>query len=138
MEIQSSAGNHMYKLPDKGERKFLPLKSGPAANKIKNNDIEARKAKLRKAAQGFEEIFARQLLKSMRTSLTSGGMFGNGSIGEIYSDMMDNAMAEQISVRSGLGLADIIYKHMVKSIESDSNPGNTENNINYVKDRAGK
>ena len=138
MEIQSSAGNRMHKLPDNGEKKFLPFKSGPAAKNIKNDDIDARKAKLRKAAQGFEAIFARQLLKSMRTGLTNGGMFGSGSVGEIYSDMMDNAIAEQISEHSGLGLADTIYRQMVKSIETGSNSDNNENNVNNVKDGTGK
>ncbi len=137
MEIQSSADN-LSKLPDRGEKKFLPLKPDINAENIKNDDLEARKAKLRKAAQGFEAIFARQLLKNMRSSLSGDGMFGAGSIGEIYSDMMDNAIGEQISKRGSLGLADVIYRQMIKSIDPEGNTGNTKNNINYVKDRAGK
>jgi len=137
MEFQSSVHNRVNTVPDYGERKFLPIESGPGKTTI-NNNIEARKAKLREAAKGFEAIFARQLLKSMRSALTDSGMFGSGTTGEIYSDMMDNAIAEQISLRSALGLADIIYKQMVKNIESESNSGNSENTVNDVKDGTGK
>ena len=138
MEIQSSVHNRINRVSDYGERKFLPIESGPGKTTINNNNIEARKAKLREAAKGFEAIFARQLLSSMRSALTDGGMFGSGTTGEIYNDMMDNAIAEQISLRSALGLADIIYKQMVKNIESESNSGNSENTLNDVKDGTGK
>lgn len=53
-------------------------------------------------------------------------MFGEGATGEIFSDMMDNAIAEKIAERGELGLADAIYKQTVKSIEhQDSSVTNT-------------
>jgi len=120
----TNAQKNFYKLTNNGEKQSLPLEFGDIPRQLnklsslsKNVDIEARKAKLRKAAEGFEAIFIRQILKSMRSTLTSGGMFGNGSVGEIYSDIMDNAISEKIAERGDMGLADIIYKQMVKSIE---------------------
>ncbi len=114
-------------MPNSREKRFYPLKTDSAMKPVKkpfssreNNDIETRKARLLEAAQDFEAIFVRQLLKTMRSTLTTGGMFGSGSIGEIYSDIMDNAVAEKIAERSGLGLAESIYKQMIKSIESDN------------------
>lgn len=138
MEILSSNSNQLYKLPDNREKKFLPLKPADTSKKIDKNDIDARKARLRKAAEGFEAIFARQILRCMRNSFTNGGMFGTGSVGEIYSDILDNAIAEQMSVRSALGLADTIYKQMVKSIEADSDSNKTENTEIIIKDRVKK
>ncbi|MFC1561264.1 rod-binding protein [Candidatus Latescibacterota bacterium] len=127
------------------EKQSIPLDFGDIPRQLNklsslrgNYDIEARKAKLRKAAEGFEAIFVRQMLKSMRSTLTSGGMFGSGSVGEIYSDMMDNAISEKIAERGDMGLADIIYKQMVKSIESENEPCIVKNNENIIKGRIEK
>ena len=83
-----------------------------------DDTVDVRKEKLRKVAVEFEEIFARILLKGMRTSLTNSEMFGKGVAGEIYGDMMDDAIAERMASRSALGLADVMYIQLVKSIEA--------------------
>jgi Rod binding domain-containing protein len=75
--------------------------------------VKARKVKLRKAAEGFEAIFIRHILRIMRSSIQDGGMFGKGAAGEIYGDMMDNILAENMSKRSALGLADMLYRQKV-------------------------
>ena len=138
-----NAQNTMYKLPDNGEREFLPFRSGTSTTtfiKIKNDidfsSVEERK--LRKAAESFEAIFIRQMLRSMRSTLLNGGMFGSGATGEIYSDIMDNAIAEKMAERSELGLADLIYKRMVKNIDTDNTSSGVENRFNPVKGEASK
>ena len=147
MRILSStnAQKNFYKLTNNGEKQSLPLEFGDIPRQLNklsslrgNDNIEARKAKLRKAAEGFEAIFIRQILKSMRSTLTSGGMFGSGSVGEIYSDIMDNAISEKIAERGDMGLADIIYKQMVKSIESEYKSYTDKNYENIIKDRTKK
>jgi len=136
---------NFYKLRNNGEKQSLPLEFGDIPGQLNklsslrgNDDIVARKAKLRKVAGDFEAIFIRQMLKSMRLTLTNGGMFGSGSVGEIYSDMMDNAISEKIAERGDMGLADIIYKQMVKSIESENEPRIVKNNENIIKGRTEK
>ena len=133
--------NQMYEITAAGQKNLVlknesaPGRAAKAGSVKKNDDIEARKARLREAAEGFEAIFARQILKTMRSSLSDGGMFGSGSTGEIYSDMMDNAVAEKIAKRGELGLADAIYKQMVKSIVPDTisvSPGKIENSIKDI------
>ena len=110
----------MVKLQNR-QRSFLPLKSGEEVLQVKRTGsedlIEARKMKLRKAARGFEAIFIRQLLSIMRSTISEGGMFGKGAVGEIYGDMMDNALAETLSERSVLGLSDSLYRQLVGNIE---------------------
>jgi|GEM_PF-5129299 peptidoglycan hydrolase FlgJ len=88
-----------------------------ASHILEKSDIDARKAKLLKSAKDFEGILVKEILKSMRSTLTDGGMFGTGSAGEIYSDMMDDAVANKIAGRGEMGLAQIIYKQMVESID---------------------
>ena len=135
MEILSENGVRVSNLPNNGRNKLFSPGYGSIPKKItENDDIETRKAKLRKAAEGFEAIFARQILKSMRSTLTDGGMFGSGSAGEIYSHIMDEAVAEAIAKRGDLGLADLIYNQMVKSIEYNDKSHIDENHKNIIKD----
>ena len=65
----------------------------------------------------------REILKNMRSTLMDGGMFGQGNIGEMYSSMMDEALAEKIAAGGTLGLADVIYRQVVSSIETAESPG---------------
>ena len=53
----------------------------------------------------------------MRSTMSEGGMFGNGISGEVYADIVDNAVADIMSKRSALGIADDLYNSMVKSID---------------------
>ncbi len=90
---------------------------------------EIHDARLKKAAEDFEAIFIRQFMKSMRTSMLSEGMFGDGSTGEIYADMMDAAVAEQLSTRGALGISDVIYRQLIKNTGSEINTSETAQEI---------
>jgi flagellar protein FlgJ len=83
-------------------------------------DIETRKAELRKAAQGFEAIFIRQLLKTMRSSVPGGGMYGGGVSGDIYADTVENALAESMAKQGRFGIADILCREMTKRLELEA------------------
>lgn len=115
-------------------RAFLPLEhDGESYLEIDGTSSvdkeKSRNAKLLKAAQGFEAIFVRQLMKTMRTSLPGEGIFGKGSAGEIYGDMMDNAVAEVISKRGSLGIADVIYRQLVHEDELRTEKNPQENTV---------
>ncbi len=131
MEIQLIKDIQIYSLLND---KLLIDRSNIPEKTVAKDDIEVRKNKLRKAANDFEAIFARQILKSMRSTLEDGGMFGSGSIGEIYSDMMDNAISEIIAKRGELGLANSIYKQMIKYIEPDIETNAVGSYKNIIKD----
>jgi len=102
---------------------FFPLRRKYSLSEPQNSENkkdEARDAELRKAAEGFEAIFIRQFLKSLRATLPGGGLFGTGAEGEIYADMMDNAIAETASKRGAFGIADIIYRQLVRDVPSET------------------
>ena len=80
----------------------IPLKGG--------SDNAVRDAKLDKAARGFEAIFLRQLFRAMRTTVPGAGPYGNGSAGEIYSDMIENGLSESMSEQGRLGIARMLQK----------------------------
>jgi len=110
---------------------FFPLHKEPEPFRLENDkttfslgktsqtsDIDAKKAKLRKAAEGFEAIFIRMLFSTMRTTMSEGSMFGSGTSGEIYGDIIDSAVADVLADKSALGLADMLYRSMEKSIDT--------------------
>lgn len=78
----------------------IPLKGG--------TDDTVRDAKLREAARGFEAIFLRQLLRTMRTTIPGAGPYGNGAAGDIYGDMIENGLAETMSERGNIGVARLL------------------------------
>ena len=82
------------------------------------SNVDAKKAKLRKAAEGFEAIFVRKLLSTMRTTMSENSMFGAGISGEIYGDIIDSAVADTMAEKNVLGFADMLYRSMVKSVET--------------------
>ena len=98
--------------------KMTPLNS--------QKDVETIKKEMHKAAEGFEAIFTRQLLKTMRSTLMEKSMFGEGPSGDIYGDIMDSAIADKMAARGDLGLADMLYGNMVRKLELEMNGKNTE------------
>ncbi len=69
------------------------------------------KARLAKAAHDFESMLTSMMLKSM--TKTTGGMFGEESFGGDYFDtIFETKLAEYISDKKSLGLADMIYKNV--------------------------
>ncbi len=74
---------------------------------------EAQKAKIANAAKEFESLLTEMMLKSMNK--TSGGMFGSGSDesgfgGDYFSMIFESQMADMISKKKSLGIADVLYK----------------------------
>lgn len=131
-----------FPLESPAQSKLLPLREGTGGIPLQSNegnaislkqenrgsirlnrpgagrDIESEKAKLGKAAEGFEAIFIRQFLKGMRTTIPGGSPYGSGSSAELYADMAENSIAEAMSKEGQFGIADIIYNRMVTRIES--------------------
>ncbi len=70
-----------------------------------------KKARLAKASKGFESILTQMMLKSM-SKTTDGGLFGDseGLGGDMYDSMFESAIADKISEKKGLGIADLIFK----------------------------
>ncbi|MCQ8279667.1 rod-binding protein [Acetobacteraceae bacterium KSS8] len=75
--------------------------------------------KTMKAAQDFEAMAIGQLLEPMFATVdTSKSMFGGGEGEQSFKPMLVTEMAKQVEQRGGLGLADDIYKQMIRMQES--------------------
>lgn len=65
--------------------------------------------RLRDASEGFEALFVTQILKSAR-STSLGPSLLDSSATDTAQSMLDSKLAEVSAGRSGLGLADAIYR----------------------------
>ena len=99
------------------------------ANLDKNNTNE----ELMSLSRQFESIFIHQLLKSMRSTIQKSGLFESHAT-RMYESMHDQEMANLMTEKRSIGLADLIYKDLVrleekmdKSKSKISNPINNSN-----------
>ena len=90
-----------------------------AAEPRNAGDMELRKAKLRKATREMESYFVGMLLKRLHESASQGGLFEQRAESSTYREMMDDAIAAEIGKRGAFGIADTLYRQMVKRIEAE-------------------
>ncbi|HHY41461.1 MAG TPA: flagellar biosynthesis protein FlgJ [Thermoanaerobacterales bacterium] len=74
------------------------------------------KEKLKEVCQQFESIFINYMLKSMRATVPDGGLFDKGVTYDIVLSMHDQALAEEISLNGGIGLAKQLYEELSKYV----------------------
>lgn len=71
-----------------------------------------RSPSLKKLTQEFEAIFLHQLLSVMRESVGSDGIFEESAGQDIYTSMMDQAVARALALQGGIGLAAPLLRHL--------------------------
>ena len=75
-----------------------------------------RDAKLKQACADFESILVYYVLNSMRKSLPKNELFGNSEGQKIYKSMADQAMSENIARGRGMGLGELLYNQLTRSV----------------------
>lgn len=88
-----------------------------AASQRKTNDRS-----LEEVAQEFESLFVQQLLTVMRSGLGEDGLFEGNTGQDMYTSMMDQALAQALSERGGIGLAKPILQSL-RDMQGDSEKG---------------
>jgi Rod binding domain-containing protein len=79
------------------------------------------RAQLKKATQQFESMFVANLLKEVRKSMNTGAsLFGNSPQARMYADMMDEAVADQMSKTGALGFGSTLYKSLSKYLPTQA------------------
>jgi Rod binding domain-containing protein len=77
-------------------------------------------AKARKTAQDFETMFLEQTLDRLLASDGTEGPLGdNGTGGEVYRSMLAKEYAGGIARSGGVGIADQVYREILKMQESE-------------------
>lgn len=103
--MESMPINKIGKTPEAGSRG-----NDPGSRKI---DRE----KLRKAYSDFEALFLARMLKIMRQSVPSSGLWGHSPAKEIYDSLMDQELGKKMAQREGLGLGKKLYNQVLKREE---------------------
>ena len=66
---------------------------------------------LKKAAQGIESIFMKDLLTAMQKSVKK-TQWGESSGSDMYQDLFNQQIAESVSKKGSLGIADMLYRQI--------------------------
>jgi flagellar protein FlgJ len=69
-------------------------------------------ARLRRACEDFEGLFAGLLLRQMRRTVPRDGLFGEGAAMREYHELFDMTLAEHIGRAGGLGIAKAMYAQL--------------------------
>ena len=77
---------------------------------------------LEEVAQQFESLFVQQLLTVMRSGLGEDGLFEGNTGQDLYASMMDQALAQALAKRGGIGLAGPILKSL-QDMQGESDGG---------------
>jgi soluble lytic murein transglycosylase-like protein len=73
---------------------------------------EQSKRKLQKAVKDFEAVFVGYLLKEMRGSQSTEGLFGESFGGDLVDSLFDLEVARQVSRTGRIGLARLLYRQL--------------------------
>ena len=97
-----------------GMLKTMPSIRNPRVDKSRSDDKE-----LQRACHQFESLFVKYMLQTMRQTIPENNMFGGGQAEKIYTEMLDDQVAQSISEKRGIGLAAMMYTQMASSVEKD-------------------
>lgn len=70
---------------------------------------DAQKAELKEAADAFEAIFLRQMLKTMRSATPGDTLFDNQGTQQ-FRDMSDEKLADNMAQTQGFGISEMLLK----------------------------
>ena len=99
------------------------------------HDLQSRyspqqKVKIAEATKGFESLLTSMMLKSMNQ--TTGGMFGEESLGgDYYDSIFESELATYMTRSKGMGISDLLYK---KITGEDINTVPTLKGLNQIRD----
>lgn len=86
------------------------VQSGMKAGRVSGMD----KAAAREAAEQFEAVFLAQMLAPMFETIPTDSFMGGGHAEKVYRGMMVEEMGKSIAKQGGVGIADSVYREMLK------------------------
>ena len=107
MFSSSSIGSQSSIFPQMDNNKLTQLSNLSETGKNKTNK------EIKSLAHQFESIFVHQLLKSMRSTVQKSGLFDSHAT-QMYESLYDEEMAKLMTEKRSIGLADIVYKDLVR------------------------
>lgn len=78
---------------------------------------------LRKKASEFEEVFIGQMLTPLFEGIEVDDTFGGGHGEDMFRSMLTQEYAKQVNRRGGFGLADSVYRELLRAQEMSHGQG---------------
>ncbi|QCN94741.1 flagellar biosynthesis protein FlgJ [Azospirillum argentinense] len=75
------------------------------------------RAKIRQSANEFESVFVSQMLGHMFDGIEVDQNFGGGHAEEMFRSMLTNEYGKQMSRSGGFGIADQVYRELLRAQE---------------------
>ena len=72
----------------------------------------------RQAAEDFEATFLSQMLSPMFETVPTDSFMGGGHAEQVYRGMMVEEMGKEIAKQGGIGIADSVYREILKLQEA--------------------
>lgn len=83
-------------------------------------------ARLEQACADMEALFVSYLFKSMRASIPESGLLDGGHAEDIYTAMLDEEVAHQLSRQGGLGVQQMLRRQLSSSAPTSAPGGPVE------------
>ncbi|MCJ9430333.1 rod-binding protein [Kordiimonas marina] len=96
---------------------ILDAQAAQAKNGIDNPRLSANKRKAHEAAEQFEAVFLSQMLSPMFETVKTDSMMGGGNGEDVFRSMMVQQMGKAIAKKGGIGIADQVYREILKMQE---------------------
>lgn len=101
-------------------------KEGSFEKELEKAMTEKDEKKLRKVCSELESVFINMIFKQMRSTIPKSDLMGGGLAQEMYEDMLYESFADEISKGKGIGIGDLLYKQLARSINKESEEGDAE------------
>lgn len=76
---------------------------------------DSERAQIRKAAELFESYFLNLMFRNMRNvNFDEDGFIPRGNAERIFTEMLDEVIADKAAAQGGFGLADMLYAQMTQ------------------------
>lgn len=103
----------------------VPARSTAAAPTPAPAPLDPLHAKLRQAADGLNGMFIRQLFSAMRATVPEGSDGLGSAGGSMFTQMLDETIADQAATQMRNGLGDAIYRELCGRLTSAGGTGDT-------------
>ena len=74
----------------------------------------SRNQSMREAAEEFESVFLTVMFESMFAGIKTDGPFGGGHGEKIFRSMLNEEYANSVAQSGGVGIADALFREMIK------------------------
>jgi flagellar protein FlgJ len=101
-------------------------------NVLKKAYNDKDKKELKKVCQQFEQMFMGMMLKEMRATVPKADPSENDFAQQTFQDMLDDKYTEESSKGKGIGLSDMLYKNLVKQMDSTYAPASVEKEVKKI------